>query len=524
MGGYLDRLIESLSDPKAYPHRPDSVRVIQTHISVVFLAGDLVYKVKKPVSFGFLDFSTRDKRRYFCRREVDLNSRFSEGVYLGVVPIHEGPSGMNFLGKGREVDYAVLMKRLPEDRTLIRMLDRDEVTPEILERTAVRMARLHEQAPVNPHIASFGYPEVIAQNLRENFDQTASFIGRTIERATHEEISALSKEFMESNEKLFRRRVSRGFIRDCHGDLHLDHVIVLNGIILIDCIEFNERFRYGDTASDLGFLLMDFDFQGYPGYSGKVEAEYVRASGDEDIGLLTGFYKSYRAFVRGKVESFTLDEPEVSAKNKEEAGSAARDYFELSLALLAPPPPVLVITTGLTGTGKSHIASLLGKRLGIEPIRSDIVRKRLHRVDPSEHRLDKYASGIYRANATERTYEALLEEARRSLSHGRSAILDASFMRRIDRVRAREFAARFGARFCIIDCTCPDETARRRLSERMGRGDDPSDGRWDIFLEQKERFESLAPDETAFRRQWDSAGDANAFLKGVVRGFIRRNL
>jgi aminoglycoside phosphotransferase family enzyme/predicted kinase len=522
MSTYLDRLIGSLSDPEAYPHRPDSVQVVQTHISVVFIAGELVYKIKKPVSFGFLDFTTSEKRKYFCQREVDLNSRFSEGVYLGVVPIHEGPSGINLFGRGREIDYAVLMKRLPDDRTLTNMLDRDEVTPDIVGRVAARVARLHAQAPTDPHIASYGSLEVIAQNVKENFDQTAPYIGRTIDEATYEEISRVSMEFLGAHKKLLRRRVRTGFIRDCHGDLHLDHVIILNGIILIDCIEFNDRFRYGDTASDLGFLLMDFDFQGYPGYARQAAADYVTTSGDEEIERVLGFYKSYRAFVRGKVEGFTLDEPEVSRDKKELARSVARHYFDLSRALLSPPPPALVITTGLTGTGKSHIAALLGKRLGIDPVRSDVVRKRLYRVDPSEHRLDKYASGIYRANATERTYEALLEEAERSLSDGRSAILDASFIRRTDRVRAHELAARFGARFYIIDCTCPDDVARHRLLERMSRGNDPSDGRWDIFLKQKQMFESLAPDETAYRRPWDSATDPNAFLKRIVRELICR--
>jgi predicted kinase len=315
--------------------------------------------------------------------------------------------------------------------------------------------------------------------------------------------------------------VTEGFVRDCHGDLHLDHVVILNGIFLIDCIEFNDRFRYGDTAADLGFLLMDFDFRGYPAFARRVADGYTETSGDREILGLLGFYKSYRAFVRGKVEGFTLDEPEISSGEKELAVRTAGHYFSLSLAFLKPPPPpALIITVGLTGAGKSFLATRLGKRLGIRPIRSDVLRKELHGIDPSQHQLDKYGRGIYRANATAQTYRGLLQEARRYLRQGQSVILDASFMSGSHRMEARNLAEEAQALFRIVECSCPEQVVRARLQNRMNQLSDPSNGRWEIFLQQKERFEPIRGEELGYCRRWDSTSDPNAFLMDLVRELI----
>ncbi len=518
MTGSLDRIMASMSDPRIYPHRPGSVRMMQTHISVVFIAGDLVYKIKKPLNLGFLDFTTLEKRKYFCAQEVRLNSRFSHGVYLGVVPICEDPDGLNLEGKGVEVEAAVLMKRLPEDRSLLRMLQADQVTNDLLDRIADRIAHLHSTAPKGPQISIYGALEVIRQNLRENYEQTKPYVGRTLDAQLRQHVYDLSLEFLNSNRELFRKRMDHGFIRDCHGDLHLDHVIILEDIILVDCIEFNERFRYGDTAADLGFLLMDLEFQGYPAYSRRIARHYAEASADSDILQLLSFYKSYRAFVRGKVLGFALDEPEVSPEEKQAAAGTAGNYFSLSRALLRPSPaPALIIMAGLTGTGKSFLAEKLGKRLGIEPLRSDVLRKRIFGVPSLEHRLDKFGEGFYRSSATERTYDALLESARRSLTKGESVVLDASFIRRRDRIRAMDLARECGATLRILYCTAPESMIFSRLRQRIKRGDDPSDGRPEIYREQEKRFEQPEGDESQYCRQWDSTTDPNPVLQSIVR-------
>ncbi|MBI4963907.1 MAG: AAA family ATPase [Desulfomonile tiedjei] len=517
MSGRLDDLIRALSHPSIYPHNPQSVRVLQTHISVVFIAGDLVYKIKKPVDFGFLDFTTLEKRRFFCRQEVELNSRFSEGIYLGVESIYEGPSGVNLRGEGDEIEAAVLMRRVPEDQTMLKMLEAERITPEILDQLADRLAYFHSQAATGPEISSFGSPEVIYQNLRENFEQTEAYVGKTIDAETHKEVSQLAMDFLQTHKDLFRQRIRQGFIRDCHGDLHLDHVVILDEIMLYDCIEFNDRFRYGDTAADLAFLLMDLDFRGFPAFSEQISNRYADSSGDREILRLLPFYKSYRAFVRGKVLGFTLDEPEVSFAEKESSRAMAGAYFRLALAyMMPPPPPALVIFSGLMATGKSHLAERLGVRLGVEPLRSDKVRKEIHGLPPIKHQLDKYGQGIYRPDATERTYEALLVEARQRLNRGESVILDASFMRYRHRRAARELALATNAAFRIVECACPDEIIRQRLEDRLQNKKEPSDATWEIFPDQKVRFEPIGPEERQGHRVWDSTTNADSFLASLV--------
>ena len=518
MTRHLDDLIQALSDPVVYPHCPESVHVIQTHISVIFIAGEMVYKVKKPLNLGFLDFTTLEKRRHYCNQEVKLNSRFSENIYLRVVSICEDDSGVNLQGRGLEIDAAVLMRRIPEDRIMISLLEKDQVTPEILDKLADRLAYFHSQADTGPEITSFGSTEVIYQNLKENFEQTLPYLNRTIDPTTHKAIATLAYDFLRTHESLINQRMRQGFVRDCHGDLHLDHVVILNGIILYDCIEFNDRFRYGDTAADLGFLLMDLDFRGYPAFAKRIAQRYAESSTDWQILKLLGFYKAYRAFVRGKVMSFTLDEPEIDPVEKASSVEAARNYFDLSLACLLPsPPPVLVITSGMMGTGKSYLAARLGKRLGVEPLRSDMVRKQIQGMHPLKHQLDNYGAGIYTPTLTELTYTALLEKARQALEDGESVIIDASFMRFRHRMQARETARRENARFRIIECKAPDYVIRQRLEKRMQDRGEPSDGRWDIFQEQKAEFETIRDQELDDCQLWNSTEELDFFLTSLVR-------
>ncbi len=276
MSDALAELIRDMSDPAIYPERPESVEVVHTHISVVFLAGDLVYKIKKPLNFGFLDFTSHEKRKFFCNQEVLLNSRFSQGIYLGVVGIFRGRSGINLAGEGEEIESAVLMRRIPADCLLLEILRQDKAGPELIDRIADRIAYFHSQAVGGKDIDTFGSPQVVRHNLRENFEQTRPYVGRTIDQAIFDEILELSRQFLDEKHDLIQKRVAKGHIRDCHGDLHLDHVVVLDEVMLYDCIEFNDRFRYGDTASDLAFLLMDLDYRGYPAFSKQVREQIFR--------------------------------------------------------------------------------------------------------------------------------------------------------------------------------------------------------------------------------------------------------
>jgi uncharacterized protein len=521
LSAQLEALIQAMSDPSLYSPAPDSVQLIQTHVSVVFIAGDLVYKVKKPVNLGFLDFTTLEKRRFFCSQEVKLNSRFSEGLYLGVVSIYQANYGVNLTGEGEEIEVAVLMRRVPEDRLMTQMLKNESISVESLDALADRIAYFHSQAARGREIAGFGSVEVILQNVRENFDQVRPFVGNTIEEKTFREISERSMGFLNEHKELFQERVRAGFIRDCHGDLHVDHVVMLDRIMLFDCIEFNDRFRYGDTAADLGFLLMDLDFLGYPAFAKRLTERYAHSSGDSEVLTLLPFYESYRAFVRGKVLGFELEEPEIPLEEREKVRATARDYFRLSLSYLEPaPPPALVITVGLVATGKSYLAGLLGKRLGIEPMRSDLLRKEIYGLPVFQHQLDMYGQGIYTPVSTERIYGTLLEKARQALADGHSVILDASFLRHEHRMQARELAREAKAKFKQVECTASEDVVRSRLEQRLTRTDEPSDGRWEIFQQQESAFEPIRPEEKANHQVWDSTRDPNAFLAALVRDLI----
>ncbi len=516
-----DEIIAALSDPTVYPHTADSVKVIQTHISIVFLAGDYVYKVKKPVNFGFLDFTTLEKRKFFCNQEVALNSRFSSGVYLSVASIFMGPRGINFAGEGLEIEAAVVMRHVPQENLMISMLDHDQVTPRILERVADQLVYFHSIAATDAHISSFGSPRVIYHNLTENFDQTKSFIGRTISGELHAAISERSLDFLKTNEDLFQERMAAGYIRDCHGDLHLDHILIQDRVMLLDCIEFNDRFRYGDTASDLSFLLMDLDFRGFPSFADAIARRYAETSNDRDILTLADFYKSYRAFVRAKVAGFLLDEPEAPANEKESAIKTARRYFGLSSSyLLPPPPPALIALHGFSGTGKSFVGRRLGERLNITPILSDTIRKELEGLDLTQHRLDKFGEGIYKSSSTEKTYSTLFERAEAQLAEGRTVILDATFGKREYRDRARRMAQKHGCEFKVVECVADDDIVATRLEQRLRLPDEPSDGRWEIYVAQKNSFDPISREERQYTVTFSMTDSLSVFLQELVHDLM----
>ncbi len=326
----LTALVEALKDPGAYPHKPKAIELVQTQISFVFLAGDYVYKIKKPVDFGFLDFTTLEKRFFYCNQEVVLNRRLCPRVYLGVVPITLKGKNFRVESKGRAVEYAVKMLPLPCQRMMDRMLQRDEVTPKMLEKVAGTLADFHRQAELSEDLAKTGGIETIARNSEENFTQVESYVNQTVTRAQYDRIKHYNDSFLKKNAALFAKRVKEGRIRDCHGDLHAAHICFVDGLCIYDCIEFNDRFRYIDVASEVAFLAMDLDFHRHPELAKHFVEAYVKASGDSELLQLLDFYKCYRACVRGKVEGFKLNDPHISRDQKTQILNTARRYFELA--------------------------------------------------------------------------------------------------------------------------------------------------------------------------------------------------
>jgi aminoglycoside phosphotransferase family enzyme len=326
----IPSLKRALLNPEIYPDHPQEVGFFETHISLLFFTGNHVYKVKKPVDFGFLDFTSLEKRKYFCEQEVTLNRRLSPEIYLGVVKITQDSKRILLDGKGEVVEYAVKMKQIPEDLLMNKLLEKGQVTPMMIGAISEKLARFYSSAETSDFIQSFAKPERIKQDTDENFEQTEKYIAITITNDVYLEIQNRTNDFFRTQAEIFHQRIAGGRIRDCHGDLRLEHIFWADGISIFDCIEFNERFRYTDTAADIAFLAMDLDYHEKEDLSGHLIQTYIQRSGDQDLMKVLHFYKCYRAYVRGKVESFRLDDPNIPEKEKKGALKRAQKYFSLS--------------------------------------------------------------------------------------------------------------------------------------------------------------------------------------------------
>ncbi len=326
----LPEMAQALLEPEAYPEAPGKIELVQTQMSFVFLAGDYVYKVKKPVNLGYLDYTTQEKRQFYCQREVELNRRLCPEVYLGVVPITRDRGAILVAGRGEVIEHAVKMRRLPQKAMMDVLLADNRVSPEMVTSVAQKLVEFHRKAETNANISAFGEVDIITQNTEENFSQTKNYISNTISPDKYQHIKDYTNSFTQENDSLFDKRIARGRIRDCHGDLHAAHICFSNDICIYDCIEFNDRFRYCDVASEVAFLAMDLDHYGRADLSRSFVSTYVARSQDKELLKLLDFYKGYRAYVRGKVESFKLDDPYISKEEKAGVLATAKRYFELA--------------------------------------------------------------------------------------------------------------------------------------------------------------------------------------------------
>lgn len=325
-------MLNDLLNPASLPDRTESVSLVQTHISLVFVADEFVYKVKKPVDFGFLDFTTLEKRRHFCHQEVSLNQRLAKDVYVGVLAItYDDKKGYRIgEGEGAIVDYAVKMKKIPEEVLMKSHFNRGELREDHLREIARVLAKFHLSAKRSPEIDRFGEPEVFKINTDENFEQTERYIGTCIERGDFHTLREWTDDFYREKGDLFHDRIRSGKIRDCHGDLHMEHVCLTEKLSIIDCIEFNDRLRYGDTLADIAFLLMDLEYRSGKDFADLLWKVYGQQTDDAGMDTLLNFYKVYRAYVRGKVNSFQLDDNQIGLLGKEKAAQSAKKYFQLA--------------------------------------------------------------------------------------------------------------------------------------------------------------------------------------------------
>ncbi len=490
-------ILESLRNPSAYPVQTRTVELIQTHISWLFLTDAHVFKLKKPVNFGFLDFSTLDLRRFYCYEELRLNRRLCPDVYEQVVALRETDTGAAFVGTGKILEYAVMMKRLPADRMLDRLVDEGRISVEEMQIIALEICKFHTHAATSAHISTFGSLDQITFNWRENFEQTAPLRTSTLPSDTYATIRSYVDSFTDSHRSLFTERIENGYIRECDGDIHLGNICLVDRTAYIfDCIEFNERFRYSDTAADIAFLLMDLDFHRRHDLADATLSAYISASGDADIVKLINFYKIYRAFVRGKVESLQIQDSGIPLEKRAAAEKRAVRYFRLAqgYCMQNSLPPTLFITCGTMGCGKSTLADQLAFELGLDTCSSDVVRKQLAGLRPETAVKVSFGEGLYSHEMSRNTYRQMEQFAEKSLSSGHSVVIDAGFGSSSERAIFARLAASHHAEFVILLVQCSPEEQRQRLQERSSRGCSVSDGRIELLDQHKGIFHS--PDDS----------------------------
>ncbi|MFQ4134952.1 AAA family ATPase [Nodosilinea sp. PGN35] len=461
----LPDLIQQMCEPGFYPHPVAApVRLLQTHVSYVLLTGDYAYKVKKPVNFGFLDYSTLEKRRHFCQEELRLNQRGAGPLYLEVVTIGQAADSYQ-LGSGTPVEYAVKMVQFPQDTLLSALYDRGELTDSLMQDLAVAVADFHRGAETNDHIRSFGTVEQIRQAFDENYEQTLGYIGGPQTQAQFDETKAYTDQFFVAHADLFERRMAQNWIRACHGDLHLNNICRWRDqLYLFDCIEFNEPFRYVDVMYDVGFVVMDLLSKDCAALATVFLNHYIERTGDWEGVQLLPLYISRQAYVRAKVTSFLLGDPSVDEATKRKATETAAGYYRLAWSVCQPRRGAVYFMAGLSGSGKSTTARQLAGQIQAIHLRSDAVRKHLAGV-PLDQRGD---DSLYTPAMTERTYDRLLTLGIALAQAGYPVILDAKYDRNRLRQSAIERVQAVALPLSILHCTAPPEVLEQRVRDRAG--------------------------------------------------------
>jgi aminoglycoside phosphotransferase family enzyme/predicted kinase len=509
-----DQLLEFLKSQSSYPHRPIEVRSIETHISWVFITSPFVFKIKKPVSLGFLDFSSLEKRHHFCQRELELNRRLCPEVYLEVVPIYKGASGYSFKTGGQIAEYSVKMKELPDGWFLRQLLARHVVRETEINRVISRLHRFYESQTPAPQIEEWGKAEKLKISTDENFAQVEPCVGKTISQVAFDAIRHFTNNFYCTNNRLFRERVRQRRIRDCHGDLHLDHIhLTPHATTIFDCIEFNDRFRFIDIANDLAFLAMDFDFEWEHKLGDLFLRNAAREFSDPGILNLADFYKCYRAIVRGKVESIQAIAEDPTPR--ENHANRATRYFHLALryAVVGSEPLVLVVM-GRIATGKSTVAKQLARELDWPLFSSDEIRKTLAGLPLNVRTPPKLHDELYSERMTDQTYEKLLQNGLAALAIDNGVVLDATFSSRRQREHLRKECARAAIRLRMIELQAHPKEIKRKLKARERAVGQVSDARLEDFEKLTANYE--APSEVAELIGVSTAGSALDTVKVVL--------
>lgn len=489
-------LLAALSRPECYPHPVESVRVIETHISWVLLTGTWAYKIKKPVDLGFLDFSTPELRRRFCEEELRLNHRLAPQIYAAVVEIHGTPDNPRVNGSGPVLDYAVKMREFPQDALASRLLAANRLGPRQIEQLAATIAAFHERAAAAATGSVFGSPHIVLAPAAQNFEKLAPLLTTPEDRTVLAALREWTEREHRARGALFEERRAGGAVRECHGDLHLGNIVLIDGKLTpFDCIEFNPDLRWIDVMSEVAFLVMDLTDRRRPELAFRFLNAYLELTGDYGgLGLLR-FYLVYRAMVRAKVHCIRASQPGVLSAERTRLLAAGRDYLGLAQRFSRGGRAAIVITHGLSGSGKTAISQSVAPDFGAIRMRSDVERKRLCRIDLTARSGSTLETGIYTQERTRATYARLAQLARTVTGAGYLAIVDGAFLRRWQRDLFRDLACELGLPFAILDVCAPESVLRTRLTQRASSGGDASEADQAVLSHQLATCEPIADDE-----------------------------
>ena len=482
----------TLLDPANYPHPARSVVLIETHISWVLLAGDYAYKVKKPVDLGFADFSTIGRRKHFCEEEIRLNRRLAPEIYLGVVTINDSDSGPVVEGQGPILDYAVQMRRFDNQQSLDILLEQAAISEREVSAFAIELAKFHLSLPPCPATSDHGSVATLSHAIEQNFSQIAPFVLTPDNTDLVDAIAAASDEDLKTHAKLVDERKRSGWVRECHGDLHSGNIVRIGGrLVAFDCLEFNSDLRWLDIISEASFLAMDLTVRGREDLAFLLLNRYLETTMDYSGAPLIDFYRMYFCMVRAKVGAMTdIQHHEKGAVLSHTPGLEA--YLTLAASLARKPRPLLLVTHGLSGSGKTWASDRLTHRIPAIRLRADLIRKSLHGLEATEDSHSGVGTGLYSESATRMTYERLAALAGKLLESGMNVVVDATCLHRWQRTLFRQCAEETHAEYRILHCTAPETVLRARIEARR---DDASEANLAVLDRQLETVEPLDEDE-----------------------------
>lgn len=512
------QLIKSLQNNALFNYPVPGFEVYETHISWVLLTGTYAYKIKKPVNFGFLDFSTLEKRRFYCEEEVRLNQRLAPQLYIGIVPITGEASSPQLNGDGPVIEYAVKMHQFDQSTQFDRLLSKDQLTTEHIDRVADILADFHHAGVIADNARHFGTPDAVMQPVAENFTQIHPLLSDKDEINHLEHVKKWSEDTAERLAQTFQARKDQGFIRECHGDMHLANIALYHDeVVIFDCLEFNDNLRWIDVMSETAFLMMDLDEHGQHKLAFRFLNRYLQHTGDYDGLKVLRFYQVYRAMVRAKVSCLRLAQAGIKPEDKVSAQQQFHKYLTLADDYTRPSVTALMITHGLSGSGKTTITQPLLERAGAIRIRSDIERKRLHGLAAEQKSGSGIDNGMYSAAASAQTYQRLAQLAGDIIAAGYPVIVDAAFLKRDQRRLFQVITRKHNVPFVILDFQAPVELLRKWIIERAEDGHDASEADIPVLEHQLAAQEALAEEEQQFSLTIDTGHevDINEVVKGL---------